>query len=246
MVAQAQAAVPTVSPTPAFASSPAGTVWEGYDPSIDRSIGCPAYPVRDSDVQVEYGDVLRLSADPGSGGVFVGAIAAKRYPFVNGSSYVLTGEFRKPSGNPEHIGVNLQYIDDESYEHYAEIAWGLNPYSPLYGWIWTRNDLDEQILLVNIGDDTNWHSFELTVHHGETHEIKSIMIDDDRLSLDLPIGRVKQEHKSSFAVLLEVENMYTDCNPRVSTRGVSEWRDIRLYRCVDVECKQTINLDHPW
>jgi hypothetical protein len=240
LVAMTHLALPTSAVIPSATPEPISvaddSIWAGYYPATDKSVGCPDFPVRETDVVIERGNTLRLTADPKVGGVYLGAIAAKEQEFTNNSAYIFTGQFRKPHGNPEHIAVNLQYVDENYNEYYAEVIWGLNPYSPLYGWVWTRNKLDEQILLAHIGDDTNWHRFGLVVYHGQVHQIKTIVIDHNEFTIDLPMGKFEQKYNNYFAVLLEVQNMYTNCDPQIATTGTSEWREITLQTCEVSEC----------
>jgi hypothetical protein len=214
---------------------PPGPDWrDGYKPTIDLSVGCPEYPVQQEHVKIDLidPDVLRLIADPKRAGPFIGVIAAKSFYFTDYTTYIISGEFRKPDQyqNPEHISINLQYVDSNYIEHFAEIVWNLNPYNKdLYGKIWTRNVLDEQIILFDLADDSRWHSFEYLIYHGgNVHTIHSIKVDDHHIELDIPMGTVEKTYNNYFGILLEVQNMYTNCNPLTYTVGASDWRNVNI------------------
>lgn len=214
--------------------SPTPAPWtDGYYPAIDLSTGCPNYAVTDADVNLRVSEeVLTLTANNKSrGGVYVGSIAGKVYEFSDDATYTLSGEFRKPLGSrPEQIDVNIQWVDENYIEHYAEIIWSLNPYSPLYGKVWTRNVSDQPIILYDLGDDNDWHSFSIQAYHnGDTHLIENITLDGiDILPEAIPEGALQKTYNNRLTVLLEVQNMYTNCDPSINTNGVSNFRSVNL------------------
>jgi hypothetical protein len=211
----------------------AGKPWhDGYYPTWDGSTGCEAFPVSESDVAMSVsGNVLTLTAnDDERAGAYVGAIAAKTYPFTDDRTYTLTGQFRKGPGNPEQIDANIQWVDENYVEHFAEILWTLNPYSPLYGWVWTRNAHDgTYVKLYELGDDTDWHTFKIvSFHSGDIHTIKNITIDGHSFDVNLPEGTMQKTYNNRLTVLLEVQNMYPNCSGLITTVGVSEFRNVYL------------------
>lgn len=207
------------------------TYWHSeYYPTIDLSTGCQSFPVLESDVSLSRNEnILSLAANPKKrGGVYVGSIAAKTYQFQDGSTYTLSGSLRKASGTPEQIDVNIQWVDESYIEHYSEIIWSLNPYSPLYGWVWTRNGGDP-ILLYKLGDDTEWHDFSITAsHQGDKHTIEKISIDGHEFHLGIPEGTLVKTYSDRLTVLLEVQNSYTNCDGLISSQAAAEWMDVEL------------------
>lgn len=202
---------------------------EGYYIAHDKSVGCTEHPPIETDITLELvdPDIIRLTAAPSRGGVYIGVIGARPYEFVDNSYYRVSGWFRKAGGHPEQIDINLQHI--ENYlEHYSEIIWSLNPESPLYQKVWTRNVSDEPIILFELKDDEEWHSFEMVVYHGETHFIKSIQVDDNYSKLNLPMGTLVKDYEKFFGILIETQNTYTNCDPNIHTLGESEWKDVEL------------------
>lgn len=219
----------TVTPTPA--------PWtEGYAPGVDASVGCPNIPIENSDIAMTTaGDVLTISANVNrKPGLFSNAIAGKHIEQVPGV-YRVVGEFRWPEGyDNESQDINLQWVEG-STEWYSEIFISLNPESPLYGWVWTRNNhiRGEEILLFQIPIDNNWHSFELVSDHAN-HITKSIRVDDNYQELNIPMGTVAKEWESSFMILLESTNKFPghDANGNCLTinnyTGASEFRNVSV------------------
>jgi hypothetical protein len=211
----------------------AGTSWsEGYNKTWDGSTGCLAFPISEKDVEMVVSDeFLTLTANADSrGGAYVGAIATKAYTFKDNSTFTLTGEFQKGSGHPEQIDANIQWVDENYIEHFAEIIWTLNPYSPLYGWVWTRNAHDGTVVkLYKLGDDTNWHTFKVVAYHGgDVHTIQNITIDGNSFDVNLPEGTMQKTYANHLSVLLEVQNRYTNCSSLITTVGEANFRNVFL------------------
>lgn len=238
---------PTVTPTP----TPAGprTLCEDdfdaglkFGLSVDRSVGCDAFPVTESDISREIvvdptspsedKNVLEITANTKSkGGLFVNAIAHRDVQFIDDSRYVFYGYFRRVEGsNPEQIDVNLGLVEDY-VERSAEIIWTLNPYSPLYEWVWTRLEASKPIKLFKLPDDSNWHCFQLVTEYKsnpKSRRIRRIQVDEQVTDLDLEMGTMKKEWQFSFGVLLETHNMYTNCDAEIMFVGKSRWDKVKV------------------
>jgi hypothetical protein len=210
--------------------------WREWDFSYDGSVGCPAYQPMKIDVGMSANvfGVMTLTTNNGKvPGLFLNGIAGKHHNFIDNSQYIFSGSFRKPhKAQDEHIDINLQFVED-FIEYHAEIFWTLNPYSPLYGWIWTRYELDKPVKLFHLGDDTNWHRFEIVANyksHPKSRKVYSLKVDDSNFLLDRPMGTNPKEWEESFMTLLEVHNTYTNCSPLLTFVGKSEWKNIKLKR----------------
>lgn len=216
--------VPNVSAAPV-------TVWhEGYIQGVDASVGCPGIPVKSTDISVTKSlDVLTVSSNTQrTTGLYANAIAGKQLFQIPGV-YTVTGEFRWPEGyKNESIDINLQWVEGYK-EWYSEIFITLNHQSPLYGWVWTRNTLvrGEEIRLFRVPIDHKWHSFELVADHAN-HITKSIRFDDKYHELNLPMGTVAKRWESSFSILLEATNKYTNCSSLMNTTGAAEFREVTV------------------
>src|SRR5688572_2241523 len=136
-----------------------------YSVTVDASVGCPDNLPTQEDVKIVPTDILTLYANTlGKEGMFVNAIAPKK-EVPTPAIYEVSGEVRIPEeAQNEHISINVQWVDNYT-ERYSEIFWTLNPYSPLYEWVWTRNALDEQILLFKVTHDNKWHTFSIISDH---------------------------------------------------------------------------------
>lgn len=212
--------------------------YSGYNLTWDGSTGCQYYPVDQNDVRMlKAGSILQLTAnslqEPAK---YVGAIARKDFTFEDDKHYTLSGKLRKAAGDVEQIAVNIQYVDMDYNEHFAEILWTLNPWATdvdgvsLYGWVWTRNTHDGTVIrLAHIGDDNLWHNFSITAFHsGETHIIESITFDGVEYPLGIEEGTMVQPQNNHLSVLLEVQNMYTNCSPSYTFVGRAEFRNVSL------------------
>lgn len=119
--------------------------------SVDASVGCAENPPTKEEATSTWdGKILSIFANPlGKAGMFVNAIVPQKLEFAP-AVYTITGQFRIPKGSQnEHISINVQWFDND-IERYSELFYTVNPYSPLYQWVWTRNKLDEQIKLFEI------------------------------------------------------------------------------------------------
>lgn len=204
--------------------------YEGYYAAVDRSTGCENFPILDPDGSFSINqNILTITANTNvRGGLYMGVIAAKEYPRTDGT-FILTGEFRKSGGTPEQIDANIQWVDENYTEHRAEILWSLNPFSPLYGWVWTRGTTNEEILLFELGDDANWHTFEVVSYHsGDIHILRSISIDGHKFDLNIPQGTLEKTYNDQLTVLLEVQNQYPACDASIATMGQAEFRNVTL------------------
>ena len=82
--------------------------------------------------------------------------------------YIFSGYWKKLEKNldrgeqPESIGINLSRVVN-GVEHFAEVRIPLNPSHPDYGWLTTRGEGFKVVRLAYVGDDSNWHRFEIEV-----------------------------------------------------------------------------------
>lgn len=202
----------------------------GFNVSVDASVGCTCNLPTMKDVAInKSGEILQMFANPrGIPGMFVNALASRKYKQIPGI-YTASGSFRIPeNGNNEHVSINIQWT--ENYiEHFSELFYTTNRYSPLYEYVWTRNKLDEQIKLFKIPFDHAWHTFSITADH-KNHSTKRIQVDDQIADLNIPMGTVGKEWKESFFLLLETHNQYPNCGSPLITKGMSEWKDVVLVK----------------
>lgn len=220
---RAVAPLPTVEPI------------DKFQVNVDESVGCETMHPAQDDIAVQDGNVLEVVANARNVfGLYMNAIAGKQTTFVNDSTYTLTGEWRRPEdAENEQFDVNVQLVD-EAIEYHAEILWDQNPENNLYGWVWTRGqDLNEPIKLFQVPVDNNWHKFKIVteyVSNPKRRVIKSISVDNKTSDINITMGTLPKAWYSSFMVLLETTNKYTNCLPSSSFIGKSEWRNILLTR----------------
>lgn len=203
-----------------------------FAPSVDTSVSCSGYPPTPSDIGISNSGVLAVTSNVrGVPGLYMNAIASKQVDFVDSNEYVLSGEFRKPAdAQNEQLDINLQLVQNYT-EYHAEILWDLNPQSDLYEWIWTRGqDVTAPIKLFKVLDNSDWHKFELTVSYNEHRAIKSISVDGKASAPNLEMGTIPKDYQTSFGILLETTNRYTNCSPLITTAGKSEWRNVKIER----------------
>jgi hypothetical protein len=208
--------------------------------SIDESVGCEKIPNSTSDINFyiieektatkENQFSLELVANAENRpGIFVNAIAHRNLEFIDDRTYTFEGYFKKVEGSqPELININLDLVEDFE-ERYAEIIWGLNRFSSNYEWIYTRGPDFLEEKLFKLRNDTKWHYFKIVVEYKsspKSRRIKSIQVDDQSQELDLEMGFVRKSWKSSFKILLETHNMYTNCDSKNNFIGISNWRDL--------------------
>ena len=206
------------------------------NPSIDYGVEKVVDPTSPSDDD----NVVQIISNKTKRGGFYGNMNIFRpVPFVDGKGYLFYGYFRKgPEGQPQAITVSIELIRDYT-EHYAEILWVLNPYAKddpsgaNYGWAITRGEGGKVIPLINIGDDYQWHYFEIQTRYDTRKGIylmERIKIDDHEFPLNIPLGTFPKWWKSSFGVALQVANMYTNCDPNIITVGTAMFDKVGMKR----------------
>jgi len=207
-----------------------------FFPSVDASVGCPNIQPQTSDIQVtKQENLLSVTVNGNrSGGFYMNAIMSKKIQFVDDSIYVFSGAFRKPlSAENEQLDINLQLVENYT-EYHAEILWDLNPYNVLYQKVWTRGqDLNKPMILFDLKDDSNWHSFKLVARYASNPKrrvMESITVDGMTRRLNLPMGTLPKAWKSSFFTMLETTNRYPVCGSVLAFEGKSEWKNIMLER----------------
>lgn len=222
--------------SPTAPNAPVATqIVKDFQANIDESVGCQTQHPAQGDIYMQDGDVLQMVANTRNiFGLYLNAIAGKQTTFVNNSTYTLTGEWRKPDdAQNEQFDVNLQLVD-QAIEYHAEILWDQNPQNNLYGWVWTRGqDLNEPMRLFQIPVDSNWHKFKIITKYASNptrRVVESITVDNNVKMLNMAMGTLPKAWYSSFMVLLETTNRYTNCIPSSSFIGKSEWRNIILER----------------
>jgi hypothetical protein len=209
---------------------------QGFALSFDDGVGCAAFPRMDSDIRLDHAPgVLFLHVNQNNRpGVFIDAIASQPVQWQDNSVYTLSGDWRKVSGDLEQIDVNLQHIQNYT-EQRAEIIWTLNPESPLYEWVWTRAQSDEEIKLFKLKADNEFHHFSISVQYENGKAfIRTISVDDNRADVNFQAGTLDKEWDSSFMPLLETTNKYTGCSFMNAFSGVSQWRGVNLTR-IEIE-----------
>ena len=216
-----------------FACTLNTSAWTGWDYNFDAGVGCADFPSSRSDTFANFGlSVATATANPRRlPGVFVNAIMGKDFSEIwqTGGTYTLSGEWRKVSGSQlEAVDVNLQFVRNFT-ESRSELFWTLNPYSPLYGWVWTRYQSDEEIKLFYLGDNTNWHKWAVSIEDvNGVITRRSVSIDGHVFPQNIPAGTLPKAWEGSFMVLLETTNMYTNCSPLITTTGKTQWRNVVL------------------
>ena len=240
------------SPTQFFTPTPAGPqiLWEDefnnlsqWRINIDKSVGCENFSIGQEDIKFQIikdetslgldSNVLQLEANSmNKGGLFVNAIASREFEFFDNSIYQLSGYFRiAEHTKAEIIDAAIEFVID-GVGHYAELFYGLNPYTD-YGWIYTRSQDLQPIRLVKIGVDYEWHYFELIVSvnfQNELYEINKIVVDGFEKFIDVQMPSFQKPWFSSTQVYLETHNQYTNCNINIITKGVSRWDQITIVR----------------
>lgn len=240
--------IETVLPTPTSIMS---VYWESnfvenldeVNLDVDRSVGCEEFQVYSSDLSIKQvidnnapsgnQSVLELTANANHrAGLFTNAIGNIDIEFIDNSRYVYEGYFRKVEGtNPEMINLNLDLVEDFE-ERYAEIIWGLNRYTPLYSWIYTRGPDFKEIKLFQIPVDTNWHYFKLVTEYRsnpKSRKIISITVDDQTEIINMEMGRSKKSWPFAFKIFFETHNMYTNCSSSNNFIGTSRWDSLLVY-----------------
>lgn len=204
---------------------------EGWRLSVDESVGCPQVPYQPGDIKMSFqDDVLLLESNVQERpGFFGNAIASRPFKFEDDRQYMLTGSFKIPSGAElELANAALEFVVD-GVGHYAEIIYGRNPWTPEYGWIYTRGTDLKHIQLFNIGIDDEWHDFTLiaTVNTATNkYEITSIGIDGEVKDVNVDMTSFPKPWSSSTQVYLETHNMYPNCGSDYVSYGASMWDNI--------------------
>lgn len=214
---------------PSYAQAPIDPerIYSGFYAAIDESVGCPNIPpVGEDALLTGLNGEMTLTANPlRKNGLFTNVIAARHMPFEE-KRYTISGYWRNDEfSQAEVISLNLQLVEDYT-ESFAEITWGLNPFSENYGWIYTRVELDKPERLFKITPDYKWHRFQLVTDYRDGKRILySITVDQTTVILDREMGQTPKEWKSSFSLLLETSNRYTACVPLFGFTATSHWRD---------------------
>jgi hypothetical protein len=206
--------------------------------AIDESVSgvCKEFPASVNDIGLSLReDVLVLEANTQEkGGLFVNAIAYKGFAFVDGGRYILEGSFMVPSNAKVEIADAAIEVVSGFTGHYAEVIYGLNPYVPEYGWIYTRSSDFKTVPLFYIGgNDGRWHTFKVVATidlANGVSEITSISIDGQSKEVGIPMVAVQKPWPTAANVLLETHNQYTNCDPSVVFHGVSMWDNVTLTR----------------
>lgn len=155
---------------------------------------------------------------------------------VYGRRWVAWGEFRRGSAEQiQNNAINFQLVDSHKQEHIALIQWILNPEDRNnYGWITVRTktdgSADEQVHY--IGDDQAWHRWQMTIEFSATDGqvqglVRDIAIDGNLYSKGWAMPILPDKPWSdSFALLLEVTNLWTNCQPNAIHVGSFYFRNM--------------------
>lgn len=209
----------------------------GFNASVDESVGCPGiHPVVDDIYIDKHSNLLVVTSNiHNTPGLYMNAIASKPLEFVYNSIYTVMGEWRVPEeAENQQIDINLQLVESDIESH-AEILWDHGE-TNLNGWIWTRfQDLTFPVKLFHIGIDRSWHSFQLVVKYQSNPRrriIERIRIDDFLTVLNKDMGTLNKGKGwgSSFMLLLETTNKYTNCSTDYNFVGKSFWRNVSVQR----------------
>jgi hypothetical protein len=240
----------TLTPTATSTPTPVGpmvlweadVVFDGFQKAVDRSVVCENFPPKLSDIEMYLVDDISTPYDINKAtelvanaknrpGVRINAIIHRKVPFIGDGVYKVCGYWRKPPGSsPENIDVNLSSMVGNQ-EFPAEIIWRLNPWAPNYGWVFTRIG-SEDLYLYKLGDDNSWHYFSITVEYrGGKSILRELQIDSRSFDINREIQSITKpwtEEGRSISVLLETENMNTNCDPDNRYVGVSRWGGLRV------------------
>ncbi len=234
---------PPLRSEPVYWQSEFSNSLNGIHLDIDQSVGCEEFPAEDSDLSIKQVEdrgapsgshmVLEQTANVNKrNGIFTNAIGSVDIEFQDDSRYTFEGYFKKVDGSqPEMININIDLVEDYE-ERYAEIIWGMNKYSPLNGWIYTRGPDFSEIKLFKLPVDTKWHFFQIIVEYQsepKSRKIVSIKVDENQNEINLEMGRSEKSWPFAFRILFETHNMYTGCKSGNTFIGVSRWDGLRVF-----------------
>jgi len=208
-----------------------------FNASVDESVGCPdLHPVVDDIYLDKHPNLLFVTSNVNkTPGLYMNSIASRPLEFVDDSIYTVRGEWRVPEDvQNQQIDINLQLVENDIESH-DEILWDHGETS-LNGWVWTRfQDLTLPEKLFHIGIDHNWHTFQLVARYQSNPRrriMQSMMVDDyfSVLNKDMGILDKGAGWGSSFMLLLETTNKYTNCSTDYNFVGKSFWRNVSVQR----------------
>jgi flagellar biosynthesis chaperone FliJ len=191
-----------------------------------------AYVVDDVSAPSGYNKALELVANPRrKGGTYVNAITAREANFLDNSKWIAYGWFRKASNEVQAITVNLNLVEDYT-EYPCIFSWRLNPFDPLYGFIFVETE-NGQKNLHKLEPDDRWHYFEIEgvfQQEGAIRKVARLMIDNSTYLLDEDTIKTRKEWSNSFMLNLEVTNMWTNCDSKNAFVGRARWSRVGLIR----------------
>jgi hypothetical protein len=247
MPATTQASTTGTGPVLVWESDFADGTLDGFRPAtIDASIGCDKYPNEPSDVLAGVlddqsapsgrGKALELVANVNNRkGIFANALTARAADFLDDHIWYAYGFFRKSEiGQIQNTGVNLQLIQNY-IERPVLMQWVLNRYDNLYEsvilYVW-KDGAPTKVEVHKLPDDEKWHYFEIegTYSSNDDRRITRVRIDQANLKVSYEMVYVKQAWQSSFQLILETNNFWTNCNPSISTQGISHWSKVGLVK----------------
>lgn len=213
-------------------STPTPESLRRFSYGIDASVSCPNFENTKDNIGFVETTQGELSVTPNKDkipGVYMNAIAVKEVEWQEDSEYIYSGEFRKASGDLEQLEINIQLIKDHT-EHMLELRWHLNPYSPLYETVDTRNGPDSPIKIADLKSDNNWHKFIIVTKYTSqpiAYILESVSIDGEKHSVNMSqTWTLPKDWAGSYAILLETTNLYGNCSPLSAFSGTSQWRNI--------------------
>lgn len=261
--------------------------WDGHVDEVCEDITTTgsdiALSVETSTYMDGDGYAGHLTANPHSRpGQYVSAIAS--YPLASNISQVENGQYvvsgylgAAPGAGLELVDISVEIVNMENGKptaYYGELFYYLNSWLTesqkwqleleedvslphFSGLVYTRSGPDEVIPLHNIGDDRQWHYFELavtvdkTASYGNQFMIDRLLFVDgqDRVHLttvDAPMWReVKPDgYSSGMQLFLETMSMNTNCDPSMSFRGDALFDALKIVRYPLREQVPLMDMEH--